>query len=106
MSQRRILVCAFSCCPPGAPGFSGGEDVLGWNLLIQVARFHQVWALTHAEDRKAIEVALEQEPIPNLNFDFVDLPHVLRPLLRFQGSHQFYYYLWQVKGVLVSQKAS
>ena len=104
MKQRRVLACVFTCCPAGAPGFTGGEDVLGWNLLKQVARFHEVWALTHAEDRAAIESTLEQEPDPNLNFHFVGLPRALRPLLRFQGGHQFYYYLWQIKVYFAAKK--
>ena len=104
MRGLRILACAFTCCPPGAPGFSGGEDILGWNLVRQIARFHQLWALTHAEDRTAIELALEQEPLPNLNFCYVDLPHSLRPLLRIQGGHQLYYYLWQVKAYFVAKR--
>ena len=104
MTNHRILTCAFTCCPPGVPGFTGGEDVLGWNLLKQIARCYEVWVLTHAEDRQSIEIALEQEPVLNLNFHFVDLPHVLRPLLRIQGGHQFYYYLWQVIAFLAARR--
>ena len=104
MRQYRILACAFTCCPPGGAGFSGGEDVLGWNLLRQIARLHQVSALTHAEDREAIELALEKEPVPNLKFHFVDLPHIFRPFLRFQGSHQLYYYLWQIRAYFAAKR--
>lgn len=104
MRHRRILACAFTCCPPGAPGFSGGEDVLGWNLLRQIARVYELWVLTNAEDRASIELALEQQPVPNLNFHYVDLPHTLRPLLRIQGGHQLYYYLWQTKAYFAARK--
>ena len=103
MERLRILACAFTCCPPGAAGFRGGEDVLGWNLVGQIARFHQLWVLTHAEDRAAIELELKQEPLPNLNFHYVGLPHALRPLLRFQGGHQLYYHLWQVKAYFAAK---
>ena len=99
-----MLACVFACCPPGGLGFSGGEDVLGWNLLRQIARFHEVRALAHAEDRIAIETALEREPVPNLSFDFVDLPDSFRPLLRIQGGHQLYYYLWQVKAYFTAKR--
>ena len=104
MKSYRVLACAFTCCPPEAQGFSGGEDVLGWNMLMQIARFHQVWALTQNEDREAIELALEQRPVSNLNFHFIDLPHILRPLLRYQGSHQLYYYLWQIKAFFAARR--
>ena len=77
---------------------------MGWNLVKQIARFHEVWVLTQAEDRAAIEIALSQEELPNLSFHFVDLPHILRPFLRFQGVHQLYYYLWQLNAYLVARR--
>jgi len=103
MKRFRVLACAFSCTPPGAPGFSGGEDVLGWNLLKQIARFHEVWALTHSVNRGGIEHAQSQEPVSNLHFHYVGLPRALHPLLRFQGSHQLYYYLWQLKAYFAAR---
>ena len=104
MSRRRILACAFTCCPPGTPGFTGGEDVLGWNLLQQIGRFHEVWALTQEEDRASIERSLTENPVQGLHFHYVGLPSWLRPFLKFQGSHQFYYYLWQIKAYLAARR--
>jgi glycosyltransferase involved in cell wall biosynthesis len=104
MTRPRILASAFTCCPSGTLGFSGGEDILGWNLLKQIARFHEVWVLTHGQDRVSIELALQREPVSNLNFHFVDLPKILRPFLRYQGGHQFYYYLWQLKAYAAARR--
>lgn len=104
MSGQRILACTFTCCPPGTPGFTGGEDVLGWNLLQQIARFHEVWALTHVEDRSSIEQAIAERPVNGLHFHYVGLPSWLRPLLQFQGGHQFYYYLWQIKAYFSARR--
>ena len=104
MKRLRILACTFICCPPGKPGFTGGEDVLGWNLLRQLARFHDVWALTRAEVRPVIEETLAEEPIHNLRFIYVGMPGWLRPLLKIQGGHQFYYHLWQVKAYFAARK--
>jgi len=101
--RLRVLTCAFACCPPGTPGFKGGEDSLGWSLVKQVARFHDTWTITHGANRRSIEQALRQELHPNLQFCYVDLPKWLHPLLRFQGCHQFYYHLWQVKAYLASR---
>ena len=63
MSNHRILACAFTCFPPGEAGFRGGEDVLGWNLVKQISRFHEIWVLTHAGDRSGIELALKDANI-------------------------------------------
>ena len=103
-SPLRVLTCAFTCCPPGTPGFRGGEDLLGWNLIIQIARFHEVWTLTHALDRPTIEQALKDDPRPNIHVQYVGLPRALRPLLRIQGGHQFYYHLWQAKAYFVARR--
>ena len=86
------------------PGFKGGEDVLGWNLLLQVSRRHDVWVMTQAENRSSIEESLSENPLPGVHFEYVSLPSWLRPFLNFQGSHQFYYYLWQIKAYLVARR--
>ena len=104
MNKRRVLACAFVCCPPATPGFTGGEDILGWNLLQQVARYNEVWALTHAEDRESIENTLVERPIPNVHFHYVNLPDWLKPLLKIQGGHQIYYYLWQMRAYFVARR--
>ena len=104
MSSLRVLVSAFACSPPDRPGFSGGEDLLGWSLLKQAARIHQVWVLTHEPGRSSIEQALSDQNITNVQFHYIELPQWLLPLLRIQGGHQFYYYLWQIKAYLVARK--
>ena len=104
MNSLRVLISAFACSPPDRPGFSGGEDLLGWSLLKQAARFHQVWVLTHEPGRSSIEQALSDEHITNVQFHYVELPRWLLPLLRIQGGHQLYYYLWQIKAYLVARK--
>ena len=104
MTRKRILTCVFACCPPGLPGFKGGEDVLGWNLLLQVGKHHDVWAMTQAENRAGIEESLASTPVPNIHIEYVNLPSWMRRFLKFQGSHQFYYYLWQIKAYFVARR--
>lgn len=103
-NKLQVLACAFTCCPPEQPGFTGGEDTLGWNLLKQISRFHEVYALTNSDDRQSIERALDAQPIPNLHFRYIDLPRWLHPLLKFQGSHQLYAYLWQLRAYFAARK--
>jgi glycosyltransferase involved in cell wall biosynthesis len=106
MQRLKILTCAFTCCPPGYPGFAGGEDVLGWNLIRQIARFHEVWTIAQEEDRQSIERALTEDEAANLHFLYVDMPKWLHPMLNYQGTHQFYYYLWQVKAYFAARRLS
>jgi len=104
MTRLRVLASAFTCCPPGNPGFTGGESLLGWNILNQIARHHDVWALTQEVDRPNIEQAPPGSFSPNIRFVYVGLPFFLNSLLRIQGGHQIYYYLWQIKASSVAKK--
>lgn len=104
MTTHRILATVFTCCPPGKPGFTGGEDVLGWNLVQEIAHHHEVWAITHAEDQSSIEQSLAEKAIPNLHFLYVGMPKFLRILLKIQGGHQFYNYLWQIKSFFAAKR--
>lgn len=93
--RRRILVQAFACCPPGREGFSGGEDLLGWRVIEQLAAAHEVWVLTYAGHQAAIEQAVGRAPLPGARFHYVALPGLFTPWLRWPGLHQAYYYFWQ-----------
>ena len=104
MRPLRVLASAFVCCPPGKPGFTGGESLLGWQLVHQIARFNETWVLTNAEDRQSLEEGLAEREAANISFHYVGLPSQLRPLLRFQGGHQLYYYLWQIKAYFAARK--
>ncbi len=100
----RILVCAYACVVDPAVRFPGGGDLMAWSLVKRLGRAHRLWVLTAAQNRDALEVALKKEPLPSVEFHYVDLPGWLHPLLRHQGGLQFYAYLWQWKAYLVARK--
>ena len=77
---------------------------MGWNLVQQAGRRHQIWALTRAEDMASIEPELKKGALKNVQFCYVGLPRWLSPLLKIQGGHQFYYHLWQLKAYFVARK--
>ena len=103
MTRLRVLACVFTCCPPGMEGFTGGESLLGWNLLLQIARSHDVWAVTQEQDRASLEQAVKDKALDSIHLQYVSLPPWLRVLMRVQGGHQLYYYLWQIKAYFVSR---
>jgi glycosyltransferase involved in cell wall biosynthesis len=70
----------------------------------QVARFHEVWVITRANNRDAIESALAKEPLPNVHWVYFDLPHWARVWKRKQRGIHLYYYLWQVAIFFVARK--
>ena len=78
--KLRVLACAYACLLESGSPISGGEATLGWNLVRQLARFHDVWVLTATSNRKGIEGELKRQPVANVTFHFVDLPGWMQPL--------------------------
>lgn len=89
--RLKILVSAYAC----EPG-KGSEPGVGWNWVKQIARFADVWAITRANNREAIEQALAMEPMPNVHWIYFDLPRWARFWKKGQIGVHLYYYLWQM----------
>lgn len=106
MSRKiKILVCAYACLrDPDRRFGDGGEGILGWNIIKQLARFHYVFVLTHSQNRSTIEATLKREPLQDVKFYYLDLPGWLSFLQRFSGGVQIYTYLWQIKGYFFVRK--
>lgn len=100
----RVLVCAYACVSESGVKVAGGEAILGWNIVQQLGRFHEVWVLTHAENRSAIERALRWESLPQVHFEYVRLPGWLRALQRLQGGIQLCAYVWQIYAYFVARR--
>lgn len=93
MTRRclKILLSAYACEPD-----KGSEPGVGWQWAVNLsAAGHEVWVLTRANNRSAIERATATEPIPNLNFVYYDLPGWLRWWKRGGRGVRLYYTLWQ-----------
>jgi glycosyltransferase involved in cell wall biosynthesis len=100
-----VLVCAYACSPGGgAEAFGGGELVLGWNMVKQLARFHRVEVLTSTQNRANVETVISREPLVTVRFHYFDLPSWMAFLRRMQGGIQIYAYLWQVKAYFVARR--
>jgi glycosyltransferase involved in cell wall biosynthesis len=107
VNQLRILVCALACDPKGASGLGTGEDLLGWNIVKQISRFHDAWIITSPQNKSGIESIVNQGSLNNAHFSYVELPNWLRcPLQHFwsQGGSQIYTYLWQLKAYLSARQ--
>src|SRR5687768_6426183 len=69
----KILVSAYACDPT-----RGSEPGAGWNWVRQAARFHDVWVITRAKNRRPIEDALREDPLPSVRWIYFDLPRWAR----------------------------
>jgi hypothetical protein len=70
----------------------------------QLARFHDLWVITHSYNEAGISEALGAKPLPNVRFHFVELPRAMRWLYRIEFGQRIYYYLWQIKAWRVARK--
>ena len=87
----RILLSAYACEP-----HKGSEPGIGWHWARALARAgHDVWVLTRANNRDAIEDALAGQPGPAPQFVYYDLPPRLRWWKRGGRGVRLYYVLWQ-----------
>jgi glycosyltransferase involved in cell wall biosynthesis len=92
----RILISAYACNPAGSLQLHPGEDLTGWRLVEQLARFHELWVITHRYNEAGIAEARAGAP-PNVRFVFVELTRALKGLYRIEFGQRISYYLWQIK---------
>ena len=104
MARHKILVSAYACNPSGSVRLHPGEDLTGWRLVEQIARFHEVWVITHAYNRPSVESARGAASGSSPRFHFVELPSALKWLYRIEFGQRIYYYLWQIKAWRVARK--
>lgn len=98
----KILISAYAC-EPGR----GSEPGVGWNVVREVSKYHQVWVLTSNCHRTSIQTELTQNKITNLNFIYLD-PFGLKIDWSSKGKWtqkwvHFHYYLWQIWAYFVSR---
>ena len=95
----RVLLSAYACEPE-----KGSEPAVGWNWVRQIARFHEVWVITRANNQEPIEKALASSPLPNAHWVYFDLPCRMRFWKKGERGLHPYYYLWQLGACFVARK--
>ncbi|HNX52847.1 MAG TPA: glycosyltransferase family 4 protein [Pontiellaceae bacterium] len=92
--RLRVLISAYACEPN-----KGSEPGVGWNIATEMAKLHDVWVLTRANNRTVIEDELARHPVPGLSFFYYDLPKWACWWKKGGRGVQLYYYLWQMTAV-------
>ena len=72
-----ILYIAYSCSP-----FCGSEDKIGWNISVESAKMNNVFVITKEEHRESIEQYLQENPMENIRFYYVDIPDFFKRIFR------------------------
>lgn len=99
MKRLHVLVSAYACEPN-----QGSEPGAGWNWVTQVARFHDIWVITRANNRQAIEQAVAAQPELPVHWLYVDLPYWACWWKRGTRGVHLYYYLWQIVAYVVAKR--
>ncbi len=91
MTKLKVLVSAYACEPD-----KGSEPGVGWNWTKQIARFHETWVITRANNRESIERELKKHPVANLHLVYYDLPKWLSFWKKGPRGMHLYYFFWQI----------
>ena len=91
----KILISAYACEPN-----SGSEPGIGWNIARKMADYHEIWVLTWAGRRPAIEAETTRNPVPNLHFIYYGWWG--ERLWRRSFGLYLHYYLWQIAAYTIT----
>jgi len=96
MKKTKILVSAYACNPESSLQRHPGEDIAGWELMLQLSRFNELWVITHSYNEKGIKRIIKQNPIPEVHFSYLNLPYWLSWFYKIEFGQRIYYYFWQI----------
>ncbi len=89
--RLKVLMSAYACEPN-----KGSEPADGWNWALQMSRWHELWVLTRANNRAAIESEPLADGLGVIHWVYYDLPRWASCWKRGSRGIQAYYYLWQM----------
>jgi glycosyltransferase involved in cell wall biosynthesis len=96
LTKLRVLVSAYACHPLATEESFPGEAILGWNIVRQLSRFHDVTVLTRSYNKEALEEGLKEHNL-EVTCHYLTLPRAFSPLLRHYLGFSLYYLFWQIK---------
>ncbi|MGL3000123.1 glycosyltransferase family 4 protein [Flavobacterium sp. RSSB_23] len=93
MSIKTILATCYTVNP-----YRGSKEKMGWNFIVQIARYQKVIAITRKKNQAPIEKYLKENKNPvfnNITFLYFDLPYWMRFWKKEGRGGLLYYYMWQ-----------
>lgn len=97
--RLNVLISAYACRPG-----EGSEPSVGWNTVWEVAKYHNVWVLTRANNRSAIEAQLKKHPRLGLEIIYCKPPAWLEKWNQNQRLVYLHYYWWQIKAYTIARQ--
>lgn len=72
-----------------------GEDLVGWELVQQINKRHDVWVLTHGYNREAVMEEMAKGKLEGAKVVFINLNWIKKFLYKVGFGERIYYYIWQ-----------
>ena len=89
--KLKIFISAYACEPN-----LGSEIGVGWNWVLQMSQYFELWVLTRKSNQVTIEAWLEENSsYKNIHFIYFDLPYYLRFWKKGMRGVRLYYNIWQ-----------
>ena len=89
--ERKILVSAYGCEP-----LKGSEPGIGWNWILQMAKYNYLHVITRANNKQVIEAHLPDDLKHRITFHYYDTPNCIKRLKNKAKGLYFYYFCWQI----------
>lgn len=97
--MKTILVSAYGCEP-----LKGSEPGVGWNWVLQMAKYNKLHVITRANNQDVIERHLPVEVRSNIIFHYYDTPNFIKRLKNKAKGLYFYYFFWQIGIIPLAKK--
>lgn len=97
--RLKVLLSVYACEP-----HKSSEPGVGWNMVKQISRYHDVWVLTSTEHQPAIEKEIAANPVPNTTWVFQNVPRWLTFWKKGERGRRIHYYMWQVGAYFTAKK--
>lgn len=92
MLKRKIMISAYACEPN-----KGSEPGVGWNWVLQMSKYYELWVLTRKSNEPDIQKFIEQnEEYKCIHFIYFDFPKWARFWKKGMRGVRTYYTLWQL----------
>jgi len=89
--KLKIFISAYACEPN-----LGSEIGVGWNWVLEMSKYFELWVLTRKSNQATIETWLAKNPKYNsIHFIYFDLPYYLRFWKKGMRGVRLYYNIWQ-----------
>ncbi len=94
----KVLISAYACEPN-----RGAEPGVGWNIVRELSRDHELWVLTRADNQAPIE-AYEGEWAKKVHWRYVDPPGWITRWKSGTRILRFFYVMWQRTALIEARR--